>query len=185
MTSANDTLGKGLDLVEVASGLLTNVEEHFAAAAVDLPVRRYLVPGDPAQAAWDCEQVTVSMQGVGWGPVPDLASQSPKIGIHASVASVRHVVLVVEIVRCTPSVQQSRSGNTLLPSVEDMDESGRASMRDAGLLSQAIVRYASRVRQIIDKESGLVQPGAVQPVGPAGGFVSNAGTLAISAGNLL
>lgn len=177
-----DSLGKGLDLAELAVDFMGAIEAHYASADVDLPERRVLVAGNPALVAWDCEQLTVGLSGIGWGHAPDLSATSPKPGQHMSVVGLRHAILSVQLVRCTPSSGTGR-GN-VIPNADQIHEAGLAFFKDAGLISQAVLRYTSRVRQMVDKESGLVQAGAVQPLGPEGKYHAVECSIAITAGNL-
>lgn len=184
-TPGSETLGKRVDALDIAQRLLVFVEDHFAAAGVDLPERRYLVAGQPAQVAWDCEQLTVGMAGIGLGSVPDQISPSPKTGIQVSVAEVRHAALIVEIVRCTPSVSTDRRGTPVLPSPEAIDAAGQSMMIDAGLLSQAMVRFSAHVAKDLSAYSGRSQVGAVTPQGPEGGYHSVVADFYLTVGNLV
>jgi hypothetical protein len=176
------TAGLGLDITTEAAALLDATVDHFQQAAVALPERQHLVAGDPRQFAWDCEQLTVSMQGIGWGPATSAAPQSPRTGAPASVSSVRHVVLAVTLVRCTP--QMTDDSEPAPPSAEELDAAGRAFMRDAGLLSQAIARYVSDATRRLDRVAS-VEAGVVEPLGPNATHHGLEGTLAITIGKLV
>ena len=178
-----DSLGKGLDLAQLAVDFLAAVESHFASADVDLPERRIVVAGNPALVAWDCDQLTVGLSGIGWGQAPDLAATSVKPGAQISAVGLRHAILSVQLVRCTPSAGTGRGNVT--PNADQIHEAGLAFFKDAGLLSQAVMRYTSRLRQQVDKNSGMIQAGAVQPLGPEGKYHANECSIAITAGNLL
>lgn len=180
------SLGKRVDTLEIATRLLTYVEDHFDAAGVDLPSRRYLLAGNPTQTAWDCEQVTVGLAGVNLGAVPDQLNASPRVGVQASVVAVRHAALIVEIVRCTPSAgTDRRTGRAVLPDPADIDIAGRAFMVDAGLLSQALVAFAAHLAPEMSDLSGRVQAGYISPQGPEGGYHSVTGEFYLTAGNLV
>lgn len=176
------SLGKGIAVASIAETLLAVMEEHFAAAAVALPERRYVVAGDPLSIAWDCEQLVVGMTGIGWGQAEDRSSLSGKVAAQTSVVAVRHVIFSIQLVRCTPSKGSGRTN--ALPEVADMHAAGLAYMRDAGLISQALVTACARLRAGLDLD-GMALPGAVNPLGPDGGFHAVDASIAITSGNLV
>lgn len=174
------SLGKGLDIAQIAQELLDHVVAHWAAAApgtaVPLPTRRLIAPGDPRTIAWDCEQLTISLEGIGFGPAVDIsASPSPRAGIPLSVNSLRHAVLTVSLVRCTPAGREDGTP----PAVGDLQAAGVTYLRDCGLLSQALVTFAGLMRSRLD-DTESVQCGAVTPFGPSGGFHSADAAMAIT-----
>lgn len=173
------SFGKGLDLVTEAELLLDTVIDHFSAAAVALPERQHLVAGDPREFAWDCEQLTVSLQGIGWGPATDASSPTPRTGKPASVLSVRHAVLAVTLVRCTPMMGDQGDP----PPAEALDVAGRGFMRDAGLMSQALVTYVSRATARLDRVAS-VEAGVVEPLGPSSTHHGIEAVLAVTVGKL-
>ena len=174
------SLGQGLDITSEAATLLDIVVEHFQAAATPLPERQYLVAGDPRQFAWDCEQLTVSLQGIGWGPATSAAPSAPRTGSPAGVLATRHAVLAVTLVRCTP--QMTEDGNP--PAAGELDAAGREFMRDAGLLSQAIVTYVSSATRRLDRVAS-VEAGVVEPIGPSATHHGLEAQLAITVGSLV
>lgn len=179
------SLGKGLDVAGVAQDLLDHVILHWERAApgtaVALPERRLIAPGDPRTIAWDCEQVTISLEGIGFGPAVDIAaSPSPRAGLPLSVNSLRHAVFTVSVVRCTPPGGEDGSP----PAAAELHAAGVTYLRDCGLLSQAVVTFAGVMRaRLSDTES--VQCGAVTPFGPSGGFHSADCALAITTPELV
>jgi hypothetical protein len=174
------TLGLGLDVTSEARELLIAVERHFSAAGNALPDRRGLVPGDPRSFAWDCEQVTVSLAGIGWGPAAAAGPPSPRTGSPASVMTMRHAVLLVTLVRCTP--QMTDSGEP--PPADQLDTAGGEFMRDAGLLSQAIAAYVADASSRLDRVA-TVEAGVVEPLGPSAEFHGLEASLAITVGKLI
>lgn len=179
------SLGKGLDIAGVAQDLLDHVIRHWERAtpgtAVPLPERRLVAPGDPRTIAWDCEQLTISLEGIGFGPAVDIsASPSPRAGISLSVNSLRHAVLTVSVVRCTP--QGGEDGTP--PSMGALHAAGLTYLRDCGLLSQAVVTFAGIMRAELD-DTESVQCGAVTPFGPSGGFHSADCAMAITTPTLV
>lgn len=177
------TAGQALTIRAMAESILAAVQEHYAATdpAVALPERQYVAPGSPDQIAWDCEQLVVSVAGVGWGQAPSAGqSPSPKIGTQVSATAVRHVIFDVSLVRCTPSEGDPDTG---LPDAADIHAAGLAYMTDMGLVSQALVVACASVRTGLDR-SDLVEPGAVNPAGPSGGYHGMSAQIAVTAGQL-
>lgn len=172
--------GERLTIKEMANSVLAAVQEHFAAAAVALPERQYVAPGDPTQVAWDCEQLVVACQGIGWGQAPDAATPSPKMGTMVSAVGLRHVIFIVQLVRCTPSDDEDGEG---FPSVESIQAAGEEYMVDMGLLSQALLVACARIRADLDR-TAKAEPGAVNPDGPSGGYHGMSAQIAITAGQL-
>lgn len=179
------SFGKGLDIASTAVELLTHIQAFWTAAAPGsvtvLPERRIIPPGDPRTVAWDCEQLTVALTGIGFGPAVDAApAPSPRAGVPFSVESLRHVILAVTLVRCTPVVGDTGQG----PSADELHTAGLIYLRDSGMLSQAMVTYAGKLRARLPKEAN-VQCGAVDPVGPNGGFHALETSLAITVPELV
>lgn len=175
MTTA---LGKRIFVAELAQKVLDGVVAHFEAADVTLPDRQYVAPGNPQLIAWDCEQLVVSLTGIGWGSAPEAATGSVKPGSQISVQGVRHAVLSIQLVRCTPV---SRDARTPWPPVQAIQDAGTEFMRDAGLLSQALVTLMAELRQgLAQDHSGLVEAGAVTSLGPEGGYHGLEATLAVT-----
>lgn len=175
------TAGKALTIRGMAESILGSITDHYTAAGVTLPARRYVAPGDPTQIAWDCEQLVVAIQGIGWGQAPDAGPPSPRIGTPVSALAMRHAIYVVQLVRCTPSEGDPQTG---LPDEADIHAAGLAFMTDMGLMSQALMVACATIRTGLDR-TGLVQPGAVNPDGPSGAFHGMSAQIAITAGELV
>lgn len=172
------TLGERINVAELGASILASVIEHFDAAGVTLPDRRYLAPGDPQLIAWDCEQLCVSLSSIGWGQAVDVSLPSPKPGAQIGAMGVRHAVFSVQLVRCTPV---STKADDPTPPVELIQAAGEQFMRDAGMLSQSLVTLTSELRQgLAQDRSGLVQPGVVASLGPSGQYHGMEATLAIT-----
>ena len=171
--------GKGLDLGSIAEAIKAAIEGHFAAAEVDLPARRLIAPGQAELIAWDSEQLVVTTDGIGLGPAPTQAATAQRAGNPISAAAVRHAIFTVQLVRCVP---EATGGGQHPPAPEKVTKAGLAFMRDAGLLSQALVEVCVAVGEAIG--GGQVQPGAVTAVGPQGGMAAAQATIAVTAGNL-
>jgi hypothetical protein len=173
------TPARGLDIRSMAMKFLEVVEEHFASAEVELPARRYLAPGAPDTVAWDCEQLVVSLTGLGWGQAPDLAPVTRKIGTQANLA-MRHIVLSIQLIRCTP--KPDRNGRP--PEVEKIHAAGEQFMRDAGLLSQALVEACSQIKKDLDR-ADMAVPGVVEPGAAEGGYQGLEASMQITTGLLI
>lgn len=171
--------GKGLDLVSVAQQMLDVVVAQFEAAGHPLPDRRYVAPGNPGEIAWDCEQFVIALDGIGWGQAVDESQPSPRAGTPVSVNGLRHAVFSLTLVRCTP--QPPARAN--LPTVDAINTAGLVYLRDAGLLSQALLNIAVELGRALRHE-GNVQAGAVETAGPQAGYHGLQGSLAITVGAL-
>lgn len=164
------SFGKGLNVADTAQALLAHVIAHYAAAApgsvAELPARRIVLAGDPREVAWDCEQLTVCLEGIGFGPAVDAApTPSPRTGSPLSSTALRHAVLAVSLVRCTPP--PGNDGEP--PSDADLNAAGLTFLRDCGMLSQCMVTFAGMLRDQLP-DTASVQCGAVTPYGPTGGY---------------
>jgi hypothetical protein len=176
--------GDALQVGTLAADLLATVERHWVGAAgAPLPERRYVAAGEPRSQAWDCEQLTVSLDGIGFGPAVDVSETSPRAGSPASVMSVRHAVFSIALVRCIPG-SDSRGRP---PGAAELNAAGAQFMLDAGLLSQALVEYGTRTRKrVTDADpAALVQTGIIEPAGPSGKYVAVEGSVIITAAGLM
>lgn len=165
------SFGKGLNVGDTGEELLAHVIAHYEAAApgtvTELPARRSLLAGDPREVAWDCEQLTVCLDGIGFGQALDAAaSPSPRTGAPISAVGLRHAVIAVSLVRCTPAPGADGSP----PSTAALMAAGLTFFRDCGMLSQAVVTYAGILRDRLGGDDRSVQCGAVTPYGPTGGY---------------
>lgn len=160
-----DSAGKGLRVDLLAADLLSAVVAHFATSGRDLPDRRYVSGGEPGAVAWDCEQLTVTIEGIGWGVAEESYPVTMQANNNRGLAQ-RHVVYDIELVRCVPSTDTIRDG---LPDMDALNTWGLGILRDMGLLSQATVAYANTLRPT----GAVVRPGIVNPAGPSGGFVGS------------
>lgn len=173
------SFGQGLSVVTLADRIMNGIVAHFAAAGHPLPPHRFLAPGTPRDIAWDCEQMVVALEGIGWGQALDMNQESQRPGSPFSVSALRHAVFEIQIVRCTPSPNDMGEP----PSVAQLDAAGRQCMRDAGLLSQALVTMVAQLRQGM-QPGELVQAGTIDTLGPDGGFHAVASTMYITAMDL-
>lgn len=175
------TAGQGIAVRSLALELKATIESHWAQGSnLPLPERRYVAGGDPGSQAWDCEQLVISLVGVGFGPAQDSAPPStPRAGSPASVMSVRHVVFNIALVRCIPG-PTGRGGTP--PTMEALQAAGEQYMSDAGMLSQALVRWAARTQKGVLPNDGAssVQLGVIEPGEASGGFVGMAGVAVVT-----
>ena len=174
--------GLGLQVAPIAQLILDGVVAHYAAAqGVDLPKRRVIAAGNPRLIAWEqCEQVVVTMSGIGIGSAPGENAGTKTGGQMLSSMGLRHAVYAVQITR---HAVDSPDGATA-PAEAAMTSAGLRIMRDAGLLSQALIEVCNTVAAELPRGATRVQPGAVEMIGPEGGFVAVEGSLAVTAGLL-
>lgn len=174
--------GLGLAVAAVAQTILDTIVAHYDGVdGVSLPSRRLIAGGNPRLVAWDnCEQVVVSMSGIGNGPAPGVGGQSRATGNPISAMGVRHAVFAVQITRINP---ESRDGGQTPPPVSTVNKAGLAAMRDAGLLSQALMEVCTKAAAALPPGSQAVA-GAVETLGPEGGFTASEGSLAVTIGLL-
>jgi hypothetical protein len=171
--------GQAVDVAAVAQATLAAVEAHYGATTSDrLPDRRIIASGDARTQAWDCEQVTVTLGGILWGAAPGLGSVPQPTGHVLSSVTVPHVVIVVQIVRRVPVSEDPTSP----PDAREITTKGLALMRDAGLLSQALVELCGRAGAL--RTFGAAQAGDMATLGPAGGYAAVEGTLSVTTGPL-
>ena len=181
------SFGKGLNVADTAQELLAHVIAHYEAAApgsvTPLPERRAILAGDPREVAWDCEQLTVCLEGIGVGQAVDASNMtpSPRMGVPASALALRHAVIAISLVRCTPAPGNDGSA----PSVAELNAAGLTFLRDCGMLSQATVTFAGLLRDKLGGDDGSVQCGAVTPYGPTGGFHASDVAIAITVPELI
>jgi len=175
--------GQGIAVRSLALAIMDAVESHWGGTAAPLPDRRYVAFGDPASTPWDCEQLVISLAGVGFGPAQDAAPPStPRAGTPASIMTVRHAVFNIALVRCIPTP----SGRTSTPpSVEELQAAGERFMTDAGMLSQALVRWASRTYKSLPNDgASSVQLGVIEPGEASGGYVGLTGVAIVTCAGL-
>lgn len=173
--------GLGLDVAAIAQVILAAVEAHFDAADVELPERRLIAPGAPGEIAWDKPMLAVCLSSLGLGASPGGVGSAPlRVGNQVSASGLRHAVLAAQLTRCDP--EPGRNGR--LPSREALTDAAVSYMRDAGLLSQALVNVATEIGGDLPAGS-LVQVGSVDTVGPQGGHVGLIGTFTVTAGQLV
>lgn len=173
--------GQGLDVAGIAQTILTVIENHYKTADnTCLPARRVIAPGNPRLIAWDTEQLVIALSGIGLGAAPTQPGFAQRTGNPVSAAGIRHAVFEIQLVRCVPESKDSMGP----PHATTVTASGLALMRDAGLLSQALVEGSDAVAALLGMR-GSVEPGAVQTLGPEGGMAAVAGSMAITAGGLV
>lgn len=179
-------IGNRLNVLEIARTLRDGVAAYWAAHTdpdvAALPDRRLLMSGDAAVVAWNCEQLTVTMQGIGNGQSDDTAATAPQIGAGTSVFNVRHVIFEVLILRCATAFDDD--GESAPPDTV-LEAEAETFLRDAGMLSQALTEIASQVRTRLLEPGGIARVGQILPVGPEGGFVGNVGLFQVTSARLV
>lgn len=178
-------LGNRVNILEIATALRDGVVAHWAAktdeAVEALPDRRLLLSGDAAVVAYDCEQLTIALQNIGNGQSDDTAATAPQLGAGTSVFNMRHAIFEVLLLRCASVLDDH--GNP--PSDAVLDAEGVRSMRDAGMLSQALTEIASNVQRGLLEPGGIARCGQILPVGPEGGFVGHVGLFQVTSARLV
>lgn len=138
MTVSQGPVSPEIDSVIVhAEGLLETVNQRFLEAGIDLPGRQYINIGALQDAAWDCEQVVVSVEQL-YNGLPGEQGQTPTRCELPWTA-----VSTVSIVRCLPtSTPAGRSGAPVPPTSDRMTEDAKLRMRDMWLLRMAGASFA-------------------------------------------
>lgn len=167
----------------IAEALLAHVVAYYAADGAALPTRQHVSAGDPRLAVWECEQVTVSCGGIGLGASPSTGPSTPRVAGHGSMnLNLRYTLIVVQIVRCYPAPDDA--GNP--PPVADLHAAGLQHLDDQGRLSQAMQSFAAApVVDGVPYVGANVEAGAVEPVGPDGGYVAAEASLILTAGGVV
>ena len=164
-------IGNRLNLLEIGRTIRDGVVSYWAAhtdpEVEALPGRRLLLSGDPAVVAWDCEQFTVALQGIGNGQSDDTAATAPQLGAGTSVFNTRHAIFEILLTRCVSIVDDNGDP----PPDAVLESVGERFLRDAAMLSQALTHIAAQVRPRLLDPGGIARVGQVLPVGPDGGFV--------------
>lgn len=110
-----------LSLYTTATTILAGVVEGYGARGIDLPDRRYVTLGTPAN---DCEQVVVAWQQVYLGTPGDEASEPQRCD------APRSAVFTVQLCRTMPVVNDA--GNA--PSAAAIQAASKTLMTDARVL---------------------------------------------------
>jgi hypothetical protein len=168
-----------LAVAPIARGLLTEVVNHYADAAVALPERRCLVPGAPGAVAWDCEQVTLALAQLSVDTGGNQASLLPMAGSAAGVMLTRLATFAIQVVRCSPVSDDEGTP----PAPELLETAALTAYDDVGMLSQLLVEVAALVpgtRSWLPIGS-RVNAGQVASLGPEGGMQAVEATVTVSA----
>lgn len=168
--------GQYIDVPSIAQTVLIGVVAHFNAAGVELPDRQLIPPGEPRSIAWDCDAVLVTLAGIGVGQAPGQGGGARQTGNPTSVGA-RHAVIVVQIVRCVPEPVGDE-----LTDAEKTTEAGLALIKDAALLSQALAELCGQSGAL--RRAGSAIAGAVEPIGPSGGYAAVEGNVTVTAKDL-
>lgn len=153
-------------LYDLARSFLDVVVAHYLAQGVTLPERRYVCPGVPA---WDCEQFTVWCESSGPHGGDPVAEQ-PDSQLESAGHALRYATLVVEVVRCVPTVNADNV-DAEPPSADALEAAAELLYGDAILCPGAIVR-AQRDGALPACSTLAVL--SWQPLGPSGGLAGGA-----------
>jgi hypothetical protein len=164
--------GQYIDVPSIAQAVLIGVAAHFNDAGVELPDRQVIAPGEPRTVAWDCSAVMVTLGGIVWGQAPGAGGGARQTGNPISVGA-RHAVISVQIVR--PAMDADGD----VPDAEKLTDAGLTFIRDAALLSEALIALCRRGGALV--ASGSATPGDVVALGPDGGFTAVEGSLSVTA----
>jgi hypothetical protein len=169
--------GQYIDVPGLARAVLEGVTAHFADSPVSLPDRRVIAPGETRQIAWDCPAVVVACGGILWGQGPGSSGVGRRTGNPVSVGA-RYTIITVQIIRCGPE-----HDGTEPPTADELTTAGVAALTDAGLLSQALVEVCGKGGVL--HRAGVAVAGAVEILGPAGGFTAVEGNVTVTASTLV
>lgn len=168
--------GQYIDVPSIAQAVLIGVAAHFSAADVELPDRQVIAPGATREISWDCPAVVVSLAGIGWGQSPGSGSSPRPTGNPTSVGGARHAVVNVQIIRHAVD----SDGEAADPEV--LTDAGLTTMKDAALLSQALVELCGQGGSL--RQAGVTATaGAVESLGPTD-FTAVEGSVIVTAKNL-
>lgn len=170
-------IGQFIDVPAIAQLTLDGIVAHFAAAGVELPERRVIVAGEPRAIAWDCPSLTIASGGILWGAGPGTGSATARRTGNPVSVGARYTVITAQIIRCAPG---SDGGEPPDPDV--LTEAGLTTLKDGGLLSQALVEMCGR--NGVFRQFGTGLAGGVDFLGPDGGFVACEGNLTVTAANI-
>lgn len=176
-----DSAGNRLAADVLAARVLAGTVAHFALAGQDLPRRQFVAPGAPRVVAWDCEQVTVSCAGLGWGPAGNVSGDFDGRELSTMV---RHVVLEIAVTRKLPARTQTVD-SVGLPPEGALNDAGMTMLRDVGILSQAVAEmFGPAPADRIVPVGTRAQPGVVEILGPEGDYTAVVTTVSVTLGTL-
>lgn len=165
-----------LDITGPARALLDLVGAAAADEGITLPERQYIAPGLAGTEAWDGEQVTVGIQLLSPGNASRVGvPPGTRTSTPAGASPMTSLTLRVEIVRCTPSVDEDGT-----PSADALDAAGVQGCRDAALLHEVRDRIVTQAA-LTGGESSDALPGNIVPSGPSGGLAGIALSVAVTA----
>lgn len=144
---------------EVASAVLTAVEDHYGNEGVGLPARRYVADGPVV--VHDCEQIAVAVERIFMGSVAQQVLE-PVTCYHERVA-----VIAVHTIRCSPPPKVVGQKATP-PSPSAISESAAMTLADAVLVENALLEAHREAR--LGQVSGLAFEDW-NGIGPGGNLV--------------
>lgn len=176
----------GLNVKQLATSLLTYVIDFWqnAVDAEPLPDVQIITGGEVRLIAWDCDQLTVALTGIDID-VPAVEG-GPMAAQRLSNNTLRHVEFTVQLVRCAANMDNDGHADPA-----EIHTKGLIMMRDAGLLSQALLQWCGEIttaphQGALHLGGGLLaRGGLVVPVGPSGGKMAVEGSVLVSAALLV
>lgn len=150
-------MGRPDRLYTLASSVLDVAVAALEASTAGCPARRYVSDG-PA-VAWDCEQVTVSVEGT-FGHGGDVSAETVE---PVRCLWMRGARLGIWVTRCCPTMDDD--GNP--PPVEDVEASAAAVLEDPQILADAVVA-AYKAGELVEVPGLSLEQW--QGIGPEGGL---------------
>lgn len=111
-------------LADLAVAVLTASTGGMTADGITVPDRTYVHPGPGNTAAWDCEQVVVSLEKMETGGRPGAGGQRnvpPRGPVSPLTAT-----FMVQVVLCVPTVDRTATGGPDVPADTDETAAARA-----------------------------------------------------------
>lgn len=164
-----------IDTCLVCTQALEILAEQALACGVDLPERRYITPGNPSEAAWDCASVIVGVERVASGMSEVSNLGAGVTGPSAMAWTWPNVTVTLLIVRdCVPVLNEQGTP----PDAADIDAAGRQTLQDLGLLVRTCTRLAQPDR--LAANTRTVTVGGAETRGPDGGFAAAVAQFVVS-----
>lgn len=154
-----------IDVVAVATRMLTSISAYFDDRGWDLPARRYVAAGLPTMIADDDEHLAVCLSSLASGVTP--RSLNATSGVQAKGAQSVHIPRAnfgVRVIRCITG--------DVAPPVEDLQADGLRLLADPGHLLTALFHWQNNDAQPYNLNP-IVVLGDVEPFGPMGGVAGH------------
>lgn len=154
-----------MKLGETAAVLLDAFSEQLQAQDIIVPDRAYVAPG--GQVAEDGDQLVIALQQIGQGQ-----PGRPDPGTYVPGAEILMAQFSVQLIHAIPALHREGSVDMMIPSSEDLGESGVRLVGEAeALVNAAMNIHASQ----LVTEGGLqgFSVGPCVPIGPDGGMAGS------------